>query len=93
MVDTNATIIVIVNNNDRIIKLIKDDLKKSFLSGKAITNSNSLSPFSLTNNGDLYLFKFSRLVYSFEPTFVAKSPLKNSVLKRNVNISITQFSL
>ena len=28
MVDTNATIIVIVNNNDRIIKLNKDDLKK-----------------------------------------------------------------
>ena len=67
---------VIVKSSDKMIRLIKEDLKKIFLSGNAITNSNSLSPFSLTKSGDLYLFKLSKLIYSLDPTFVAKSPLK-----------------
>ena len=44
--------IVIVNSNDNIIRFISDDLKNNFLSGKTITSSNSLSPFSFTNSGD-----------------------------------------
>ena len=53
------------------MRLIKDDLRKSFLSGNAITNSNSLLPSSLTNNGDLYLLSPSKLEYPSDPILVA----------------------
>ena len=54
--------IVRVNNTDNKIKFVNDDLKNTFRSGKAITNSKSLSPFSFINNGDLYFFKPIKLV-------------------------------
>jgi len=55
-------IIAKVKSNESKIKVVKDDLKKIFLSGNAITNSNSLLPFSFTNKGDLYFLKPSKLV-------------------------------
>ena len=62
MVDAKVIIIAKVKSNESKIRVVKDDLKNIFLSGKAITNSNSLSPFSFTNKGDLYFLSPSKLV-------------------------------
>ena len=58
--EKSLLVIRVASSVDKRIKLVREDLKYCFLSGNAITNSKSLSPFSFTNNGDLYFFKPSR---------------------------------